>query len=80
VLIGGATPMGLSVNQVYQFNVAYQGAVSYINYQINFGDGTTTGWFSGTINTTTTVSHVFTSTGQFSVAVAARSLVGMQVC
>jgi hypothetical protein len=71
--------MALSVNQNYQFNVGYQGAVSYINYLVDFGDGTQTGWFSGTIGTTTTVSHIFSMTGQFSVSVAARPVVGIQV-
>ncbi len=76
---GGGSPTALSVNQNYQFNIGYQGAVSYINYFIDFGDGTKTGWFSGTINAVTTVSHIFSKTGQFSVSVSARSVVGMQV-
>ena len=71
--------MDLTVNQNYQFNLAYQGAVSYINYLVDFGDDTKTGWFSGTVNTATTVSHVFSKAGQFAVSVAARSLAGMQV-
>jgi PKD repeat protein len=71
--------MALTVNQIYQFNVAYQGAVSSINYLIDFGDGTTTGWFSGTLSTTTTVSHIFSKTGQFAISVSARSVVGMTV-
>ncbi|CAF4423323.1 unnamed protein product, partial [Adineta steineri] len=41
-------------------------------------DGTKTGWFNGTINSATTVSHVFSKTGQFSVSVAARTVIGMQ--
>ncbi|CAF4157649.1 unnamed protein product [Rotaria sp. Silwood2] len=77
-LIGGTSPMALQINQNYQFNVGYQGAVSYINYLIDFGDGTQTSWFSGTLNTTTIVSHIFSKTGQFSVSMASRSLVGMQ--
>ncbi len=71
--------MNLQVNQIYQFNLGYIGAVSYINYLIDFGDGTQTGWFSGIVNTTTTISQVFSTTGQFSISVAARSLAGMQV-
>lgn len=71
--------MALQINQNYQFNISYQGAVSYINYLVDFGDGTVTGWFSGTINTATTVSHIFSRTGKFSIMVSARSLVGMQV-
>ena len=71
--------MSLLVNQNYQFGLSYQGAVSYINYQVDFGDGTKTGWFSGTINTVTNITHVFAKTGQFSVSVAARSVVGMTV-
>jgi hypothetical protein len=67
------------VNQNYQFNLAYQGAVSYINYLVDFGDGTQTGWFSGTLSTTTPVSYIFTKTGEFSITVSARSVVGMQV-
>ncbi|CAF4570580.1 unnamed protein product [Rotaria sp. Silwood1] len=77
-LIGSTAPMALQINQNYQFDVGYQGAVSYINYLIDFGDGTQTGWFSGTLNTTTVVSHIFSKTGKFSVSMAARSLVGMQ--
>ena len=71
--------MDLKINQNYQFRIAYEGAVNYINYLIDFGDGTKTGWFSGILNSTTTVSHVFSKTGQFSISVAARSVVGMQV-
>jgi len=71
--------LDLTINQNYQFLTSYIGAVSYINYQIDFGDGTKTGWFAGVLNTTTTVSHVFTKTGQFGISVAARSLSGMQV-
>ena len=71
--------MTLSVNQNYQFHVSYRGAVSCVNYLIDFGDGTQTGWFSGILNTTTTVSHTFSKTGQFSISVAARSLIDMQV-
>lgn len=71
--------MALSVNQVYQFNLAYQGAVNVINYQVDFGDGTRTGWFAGTLNTTTTISNVFSRAGEFAITVAARSVVGMQV-
>ncbi|CAF1178747.1 unnamed protein product [Adineta steineri] len=74
----GGSPMALSINQNYQFSVSYQGAVNYISYQVNFGDGTKTGWFNGTINSATTVSHIFSTTGQFSVSVAARTVVGMQ--
>ncbi|CAF3607443.1 unnamed protein product [Adineta steineri] len=74
----GGSPMALSVNQNYQFSVSYQGAVSYISYQVDFGDGTKTGWFNGTINSATTVSHIFSKTGQFSVSVAARTVIGMQ--
>jgi PKD repeat protein len=71
--------MALGVNQPYQFSAVYQGAVFMINYQIDFGDGTKTGWFSGVLNAPTNVSHIFTKTGQYSVTLAARSLVGMQV-
>jgi hypothetical protein len=71
--------MDLTVNQNYQFNLAYAGAVNYINYLIDFGDGTQTGWMAGTLGTTTTISHIFSKTGQFSISIAARSLVGMQV-
>jgi len=71
--------MNLIVNQNYQFNLAYQGAVSYINYLVDFGDGTQTGWFSGTLNTTTPVSYIFTKAGEFSISVSARSMVGMEV-
>ncbi|CAM4771183.1 unnamed protein product [Rotaria magnacalcarata] len=78
VLNGGGSPMALQVNQNYQFNLNYQGTVNYINYRIDFGDGTTTGWFSGTLNTATTIMHTFTKTGQFSISIAARSLVGMK--
>ncbi|CAM2704890.1 unnamed protein product [Rotaria socialis] len=78
VLNGGGSSMALQVNQNYQFNLNYHGAVEYINYLIDFGDGTTTGWFSGTLNTTTTIMHTFTKTGQFSMSLAARSLVGMK--
>lgn len=71
--------MSLKVNQNYQFNLGYVGAVSYINYLIDFGDGTQTGWISGTLGTTTTISYTFSKTGQFAISVAARSVVGMQV-
>ena len=71
--------MTLLVNQNYQFTLSYQGAVSYINYQVDFGDGTKTGWFSGTVNGLTNVSHVFAKTGKFAVSVAARSVAGMNV-
>jgi PKD repeat protein len=71
--------MNLIVNTNYQFNVGYQGAVNSINYFIDFGDGTQTGWFGGNLSTTTTVSHIFTTTGQFSVSVQAQSVIGMQV-
>lgn len=71
--------MQLNVNQNYQFDVTYVGAVNYINYLIDFGDGTQTGWFSGTLNTTTSIPHIFSKTGQFSISVAARSLPGMTV-
>lgn len=71
--------MNLQVNLNYQFTLSYQGAVSYINYQVDFGDGTKTGWFSGTVNGLTNVSHVFTKTGKFAVSVAARSVAGMNV-
>ena len=73
------SPMALTVNQLYQFALGYQGAVSQINYQIDFGDGTKTGWFPGILNSTTTVSHVFTRTGQFAISVAARSISAMKV-
>ncbi|CAF3507643.1 unnamed protein product [Rotaria sordida] len=78
VLIGGTSPMALQINQNYQFAVSYQGAVSYINYLIDFGDGTQTDWFNGILNTPTIVSHIFSKTGKFSISMAARSLVGMQ--
>jgi hypothetical protein len=71
--------LALSINQNYQFNVGYQGTVSNINYFIDFGDGTQTGWFSGTINTATVVSHIFPKTGQFAISVSARSIIGMTV-
>ncbi|UJR27333.1 hypothetical protein I4U23_008626 [Adineta vaga] len=76
-LTSGGPAMSLMVYQNYQFDLGYAGAVSFINYQVDFGDGTKTGWFAGTINTLTTVSHVFPKTGQFSVSVAARSVAGM---
>jgi hypothetical protein len=71
--------MNLVVNQNYQFNLAYQGTVDYINYLIDFGDGTTTGWIIGTLSTTTTISHTFSMTGQFSISIAAQSVIGMEV-
>jgi hypothetical protein len=71
--------MSLTVNQNYQFSLGYVGAVSYINYLVDFGDGTTTGWISGTLNTATNISHIFPMTGQFAVTVSARAVVGMQV-
>ena len=71
--------MALSVNQVYQFNVTYQGAVTSISYRIDFGDGTKTGWFNGALQAPTTVSHVFATTGQFSVVLGARAAAGAKV-
>ncbi len=77
--VGGASAMSLTVNQNYQFSLTYVGAVSFINYLVDFGDGTTTGWIAGTINSATNISHIFPMTGQFAVTVSARSVVGMQV-
>lgn len=71
--------MQLTLNQNYQFDLSYAGAVSYINYLIDFGDGTQTGWISGTLNAVMNISHTFAKAGQFAIAVAARSLPGMQV-
>jgi PKD repeat protein len=71
--------MALTVNQNYQFSLGYAGAVNSINYLIDFGDGTSTGWFSGILNTATNVSHIFSMTGQFDITVSATSVVGMQV-
>jgi hypothetical protein len=71
--------LALLINQNYQFNAGYVGAVSNINYLVDFGDGTQTGWFSGTINTITAVSHIYSKTGQFSISVSARSVSGMKV-
>lgn len=71
--------MALSVNQVYQFNVSYQGAVNSINYQLDFGDGTKTGWLTGLVQAPTTVTHVFAGTGRFSVVLGARAAAGAKV-
>lgn len=71
--------MALRIGQTYQFNLVYQGAVSQINYRIDFGDGGQTTWIPGVLNGITTVSHTFTKTGTFTVTVAARSLAIMTV-
>lgn len=71
--------MQLTVNQNYQFDLNYVGAVSFINYLIDFGDDTQTGWISGALSAITTISHTFAKAGQFAISVAARSLPGMQV-